>query len=324
MGAFEGGQTASPVRGRIVEIERFAVHDGPGIRTTVFLKGCPLRCLWCHNPEAMKSHAELSFVAEKCIACGECVTACPAHLHALEGTIHTLDRSRCRACGACVEVCAAHSLELVGREWTVDEVMAEVLRDRVFYQRSGGGLTISGGEPLLQIEFTVALLRSAKAEGLHCCIETSGSAPWESLDRVRPIVDLFLYDCKETNSERHMRYTGQPNERILQNLRKLYESGAEIALQCPIIPGCNDTETHFAGIAALANSMPRLQGVRILPYHAFGRSKSERFGLVPASGLNPELPSRARVESWITRIQNSGVHVLNDRTDSQERPKESS
>jgi len=303
-------EVAQPVRGKIVEIERFSVRDGPGIRTTVFLKGCPLRCLWCHNPEAMKGHAEVSFIGEKCIFCGECFAVCPSHAHTLEGSVHTLDRSLCQACGSCAEVCAAHCLELVGRDRTVDEVMAEVLRDRIFYQRSGGGLTVSGGEPLQQIEFTTALLRAAKAEDLHCCIETSGFVPWERFAAVRPFVDLFLFDYKETDRQRHLQYTGQSNERILQNLRRLYDDGADITLQCPIVPGCNDTEAHFSGIAALVASMPRLEGVRILPYHVLGNSKLERFGFTPGRDLNAKTPSQTQVEGWISSLERRGVRVL--------------
>jgi glycyl-radical enzyme activating protein len=305
-------EAAQPVHGKIVEIERFSVRDGPGIRTTVFLKGCPLRCLWCHNPEAMKGHAEVSFIGEKCIFCGECVAVCPSHAHTLEGSVHTLDRSLCQACGSCAEVCAAHCLELVGRDRTVDEVMAEVLRDRIFYQRSGGGLTVSGGEPLQQIEFTTALLRAAKAEALHCCIETSGFVPWERIAAVRPFVDLFLYDYKETDQQRHRQYTGQPNGRILQNLRQLHDDGANITLQCPIVPGCNDTEAHFSGIAALVASMPRLWGVRILPYHPLGKSKLERFGFAPVCDFNAKSPSQGQVEGWISSLERRGVRVLKD------------
>jgi pyruvate formate lyase activating enzyme len=295
-------------KGRVVEIERFAVHDGPGIRTTVFLKGCPLRCLWCHNPETMKRRSELSFAAEKCIGCGACVAACPAGAHTIDGDVQAIDRSVCRACGICGEACEAHALEVVGREWSVEEVMAEVRRDLPFYRRSGGGLTVSGGEPLMQLEFTAALFEAARADGVHCAIETSGFARWESLARVLPLVDLFLYDCKETDAQRHKQLTGQPNGRILENLRRLYESGAAIVLQCPIIPGHNDTEAHFEGIARLAQAMPALRRVQLLPYHPLGKSKLARFGF--EVGVSIESPTRERVEGWVAWFVRRGVAVV--------------
>jgi glycyl-radical enzyme activating protein len=302
--------TPAQLCGRIVEIERFATHDGPGIRTTVFLKGCPLRCLWCHNPETKKGHAEVSFLEANCIGCGACAEACSAGAHVFANAVHTFDRLACRQCGACVEACPARALELVGRQWSVEQTLAEVLRDRPFYRRSGGGLTLSGGEPLIQIEFAAAVLEGAKREGLHCCIETSGFVPWQHLERVRPFVDLFLYDCKETDSAQHRRLTGQPNERILDNLRRLHDGGAGIVLQCPIIPGCNDTAAHFNGLAALTRSLPRLQGVRILPYHSLGTSKLARFGYAPASEEAIQVPTRHQVEAWRDQLRGLGIHLL--------------
>lgn len=268
--------------GRVFDIQRFSTHDGPGIRTTVFLKGCPLHCLWCHNPEGISPQSHLSFDSEKCADCGECVRVCRNQAHTVEITnelvIHTLDRLRCEVCGDCALRCPAGCLELVGRDLTVDEVMREVLADRSFYQRTGGGLTISGGEPLMQIDFTAALLQAAKKEGIHCCLETCGFASWERLHRILPLVDLFLYDYKLTDPQAHARYTGKSNEVILENLRHLYAAGANIRLQCPLIPGVNDTDDHRAAIATLLVSMPRLEGVSFLPYHPLGKSKLNRFG----------------------------------------------
>ncbi len=304
-------------RGRVFDIQRFSIHDGPGIRTTVFLKGCPLRCLWCHNPEGMSPSPVISFLPEKCMACGECVRTCPNGAHRFTSggngstSTHDYDRERCEACGRCTVTCDTRALEFVGRRVTVDEVMKEVLQDRAFYITSGGGLTVSGGEPLAQCDFTRELLAAARDEGIHRCVETSGFASWARFKPVLHLVDLFLFDFKETDSRRHAEFTGQSNEIILQNLRALHAAGANIQLQCPIVPGFNDREDHFAGIAALARSLPRLQGVRLLPYHPLGKSKLERFGLRAAVNLPDEPLQRTQLAAWTRWLREKGVRVLN-------------
>jgi glycyl-radical enzyme activating protein len=296
--------------GRIFDIQRFSTHDGPGIRTTVFLKGCPLRCTWCHNPEAMSAKQGVSFTAEKCIACGECVAACPNGAHSLDAE-HVYDRTRCEACGRCIPLCDARALELVGRTVTVEDVMREVRADRAFYARSGGGLTVSGGEPLAQAEFTCALLAAAREEGIHCAVETSGFGNWERLAAMLPLVDLFLYDWKESDPARHARFTGQSNEVVLRNLRALIAAGAAVQLQCPVVPGFNDRDDHLAGIASLAHSLGNIAAVQLLPYHPLGKSKLARFGIAPPPGL-PNAPlDRAVLERWIGRLREEGIRVVN-------------
>ena len=316
--AAEQPQSGTEPLGRVFDIQRFSLHDGPGIRTTVFLKGCPLRCLWCHNPEGLRATPQVSFLPEKCMACGECVRTCPNGAHhltpaAADGSAleHLYDRDSCQLCGKCTENCDTGTLEFVGRSMTVSEVMKEVGQDRAFYASSGGGLTISGGEPLAQIGFTVALLRAAREQGIHRCLETSGFASWERFRPLLLLVNLFLFDCKETDAERHREYTGQPNELILENLRLLHEAGAKIQLQCPITPGFNDREDHFAGIVALARSLPRLEGVRLLPYHPLGKSKLARFGLTSSDRLPSQPFDQTLLDRWTSWLLDHGVRVLN-------------
>jgi glycyl-radical enzyme activating protein len=311
--------SARLVVGRVFDIQRFSVHDGPGIRTTVFLKGCPLRCVWCHNPEGITPSQTISFLPAKCITCGECVKICEHQAHRLESggengsaATHIYDRDRCEACGRCTTHCDARALEAVGRTVTVEEAMAEIRQDKAFYANSGGGLCLSGGEPLAQFEFTRELLAAAGREGIHRCLETSGFASWSRLQALIHLVDLFLFDFKETDPQRHIEFTGQSNELILSNLRGLHDAGASIQLQCPIIPEYNDREAHMEGIATLALSLPRLTGVQLLPYHPLGKSKIERFGLTTPANL-PGVPlPRARLERWVRHLRDRGVKVVNE------------
>lgn len=285
-------------KGIVFDIQRMSVHDGPGIRTTVFLKGCPLRCLWCHNPESGSKAPELAFHESQCIGCGECLTVCENHRS--EDGKHLIDRENCRACGECAEACTG-ALELLGKEMDVSQVMNKVLRDRAFYASSGGGLTLSGGEPLMQAEFALAILKKAKEEGLHTCLETTGFVKREVLLSVLPYVDLFLYDYKETDSARHKEFTGAGNELILENLFALDEAGASIILRCPMIPGLNDTKEHLFGIAKTANQLKNIQMIHIEPYNSFGEGKSESIGKVyPLKGL--KMPEDETVAEWIKTV----------------------
>ncbi|HZP02117.1 MAG TPA: glycyl-radical enzyme activating protein [Terriglobia bacterium] len=309
---------AVAVEGRVFDIQRFSIHDGPGIRTTVFLKGCPLRCLWCHNPEGMSAAEVVSFLPERCIGCGDCVRACPHDAHRLEApegnghrVVHVYHRARCETCGQCTQICDTRALEWVGRHMTVEQVMSEVRRDRAFYETSGGGLTLSGGEPLAQIEFTVALLCAAREEGFHRVVETSGFVSWQRFERLLPLVDLFLFDFKETDPLRHAEFTGQSNEIILKNLRALVGQGARVQMQCPIVPGFNDREDHLEGIRALASSLPNLAGVQLLPYHPLGKSKLQRFGLTLAAELPSEPLPPAVLDRWVNDLRERGVPVIN-------------
>ena len=300
------------VEGRVFDVQRFSIHDGPGIRTTVFMKGCPLRCSWCHNPEGISRERQLSFLPQKCIGCGTCQSRCPHGAQSSENGEHVLVRTLCRVCGACAETCYSGALEIVGRDATVQEIVAEVLRDRPFYDCSGGGMTLSGGEPVFQIEFTEALLRAARAEGLHCAIETCGYGHFSRYERIAPLVGLFLYDIKDTSSQKHVEFTGVSNALILSNLRALHERGAQIILRLPVIPGHNDRDDHFRSVAALCRSLPKLLGAEVMPYHALGRSKLDRFGMGAREVAQVETPSKETVGGWLSRLRELGVPLLNE------------
>lgn len=269
--------------GIIFDIQRCSLHDGPGIRTTVFVKGCQLHCQWCHNPESIAFQPQLSYTQEQCVNCLSCVRACEfdAHLIDTHGQ-HMLDFARCIACGKCVDGCQGNALRIIGEEKEVESVMKTVVRDRQFYERSGGGLTISGGEPLMQKEFTHQLLAQAKAEGIHTCIETNLAVPQEWLTEILHQVDVFLCDYKATDPALHKRLTGQSNEQVLSNLDYLYQQGKAIILRCPLVPGVNDQEAHLQAIALLCRQYPDLLGIELMPYHNLGVAKSTHIGEVAA------------------------------------------
>lgn len=264
--------------GRVFDIERFALHNGPGIRTTVFLKGCPLHCPWCHNPESRSSGSILLWTAEKCAACGQCQQTCPRDVHKLTEQGHEILRERCETCGACVETCATGALEIAGRQMTVEDTMREIMRDAPFYQRSGGGLTISGGEPLTQYGFTLALLQAAKSRNMHTALDTSGFCPGQLLDELSPHVDLFLYDIKHMDANKHQSLTGVSNDRILENLRRLDERGNSVWIRLPLIPGQNDDDTNYHRIGRFLTTLKHVERVEILGYHRLAESKYDRMG----------------------------------------------
>lgn len=289
------------MKGTIFNIQKFCINDGPGIRTSVFLKGCPLNCIWCHNPESKSTKPELFYDTKKCIGCGACAAVCPNGCHTFVDGVHVFDRANCLNCGACAEKCMPAALERVGNETTVEEVMKEVMKDEIFYRNSGGGMTVTGGEPMAQFAFTYELLKEAKANGLHTCMETCGFASPENYRKVAEYVDIFLFDYKETTPEKHKEFTGFDNELILSNLHMLDELGAKTILRCPIIPTKNEREDHFAGIAATANSLKNILEINIEPYHPLGNSKSvmlgKEYGL---DGLT--FPENSTVEEWINKI----------------------
>ena len=296
--------------GIVFDIRRYAVHDGPGIRTTVFFKGCALSCWWCHNPESQDPGPEVIVRPDRCIRCGACVAACDRGAALLTPDGPDADRDRCRGCEThvCAAVCYAEAREVAGRAVSVEEVASLAARDLPFYEDSGGGVTLSGGEPLLQHEFAAALLAALKARGIHTALDTCGHAPWEAIERLRGDVDLFLYDVKLMDEERHRRFTGVGNRRILENLRALSAGGHRIVLRVPVIPGVNDDDANVGAMAAMAASLPRVDGVDLLPYHRTGVDKYVRLDRTYQLAQT-DVPSRAALDALAAAFTAAGVAV---------------
>jgi len=262
-----------PAKGIVTEIQRFSLHDGPGIRTTVFLKGCNLRCFWCHNPETLNPKPELQVFPDRCIGCGECFKRCPRGAHLLLDGQRQFRRELCVACGRCAETCYAEALVVTGEYMTVDQVMEEVLRDRPFYETSEGGVTLSGGEPLLQPDFSYAILECCRQEGIGTAIETAANLPWERIASILPVTDLVMMDIKLIDSARHQHCTGVPSERILANAVRLGEQPQPLIVRTPIIPGVNDTAADVEAIAEFVSRLPNLLYYELLPFHPLAKSK---------------------------------------------------
>jgi pyruvate formate lyase activating enzyme len=265
-------------KGLVFNIQRYSVHDGPGIRTTVFLKGCPLNCPWCHNPEGISRRREIVVLENRCISCGQCRLACRYGSEVPGDGPLPARAEKCELCGACVEACPTQGRQIIGQELSVDEVLAPVLSDRVFYEDSGGGVTFSGGEPLSQPDFLRALLQACRDRGLHTVVDTCGLAQPEALAAIAPLTDLFLYDLKFVDDAKHRHYTGVSNRLILENLQALGRSHGRIWLRVPVIPGINDDEADLAGAALFAASVPGVQQLNLLPFHRKGLPKSSRLG----------------------------------------------
>lgn len=275
--------------GIITNIQRFSIHDGPGIRTTVFFKGCNLRCFWCHNPETWRPKPELQVFPNKCIHCGACLDVCPQGAHGVIGEAKVYRRELCVSCGRCAETCYADSLVLVGAEMSVDAVMAEVLTDRAFYTTSSGGVTLSGGEPALQLDFAYAILARSQAEGWHTAIETDAHYAWERLEKLLEVTDFVMTDIKHMDSDKHRACTGVPNERILANHRRLMATDKPVVFRTPVVPTVNATAEDIGAIAAYIRDLsvlrvqagvdappPRLD---LLPFHRLASDKYRSLGL---------------------------------------------
>ena len=259
--------------GMLFDIKRFALHDGPGIRTTVFMKGCPLRCTWCHNPESQAAEPEIIFHAARCTGCGSCVEACPHGAIQIAQAVAVTDRNRCRGCGQCIAVCPTSARELVGYRRSVCDLASEIERDVAFFDESGGGVTLSGGEPLFQPEFSTAFLAECQTRRIHTALDTCGFAPWQDLKRVATHADLVLYDLKTLSDSQHQLWTGQSNTLIIDNLARLSTLNRPIWIRIPFIPQLVENTEAWTRLGELIASLDGIEAIHLLPYHRAGESK---------------------------------------------------
>jgi pyruvate formate lyase activating enzyme len=297
------------VTGRIFDIKRYSIHDGPGIRTTVFLKGCSLHCLWCHNPESVDPGPELMHWPGRCARCYACVAACPKDAIAKDaGGAVFVDRTKCDLCGKCAEACLYDAMQTVGREMSVDEVLDEVEKDRIFYEQSGGGVTLSGGDPAVQSAFAEALLDGCRERGLRTAVDTAGSSQNGALERLASKTDLVLFDLKVMDDAKHREWTGVSNAPILANLERLAEGRTELWVRIPLVRGVNDDEDNIRRTTALLTSLGTIKRIGLLPYHSGGLEKARRIGK-ETSFRRFEPPSEERLAAIEAAFCGAGFEV---------------
>ncbi|MCW3990358.1 MAG: glycyl-radical enzyme activating protein [Candidatus Bathyarchaeota archaeon] len=294
-------------KGTIFDVKHFAVHDGPGIRTTIFLKGCPLGCLWCHSPESQSPLPEVAYYPNLCIGCGACVEACPNGAQTL-GTPKIL-RELCTGVGRCAEECYAEATIMYGREASVGDILEEADKDRLLYETSGGGVTLSGGEPTMQPGFAATLLGALKERGYHTALDTCGHAEWRVLERVIADADLVLYDLKHMDSSTHRELTGVTAELIQSNLRRVAESGKSLVVRVPVVPGHNDSHENFAAMAGFLGGLKGVEAVELLPYHDLGSPKYTALGReYPLEGLRS--PEPGELSELAGLLEAEGLRVV--------------
>ena len=284
-------------KGTIFDIQRFSVHDGPGIRTTVFFKGCPLNCLWCQNPESINPKVELVYNKDRCLGCDKCIEVCPNGAlknSSCYGKIY--DDNSCLRCWDCASICPTGALEVQGKEHSVDEVIDEVILDKAFYNRSGGGVTLSGGEPTLQFDFCLKLLKSLKTKGIHTALDTSGYIDKDKFAQIIPHLDLLLYDIKHSNLRKHYKLTGVTNELILNNLTFADEQGVPIYIRIPVIPGYNDSRNNFTNMREIIGNLKNVEDVLLLAYHELGESKRWKFDKTRKASDEIEKPNQGKMK----------------------------
>jgi pyruvate formate lyase activating enzyme len=294
--------------GIIFDMKRYAIHDGPGIRTTVFFKGCPLVCKWCHNPESWSARPEPGLRIARCIRCGRCKEVCPNHAVTLADDGPVIDTAKCTVCGNCVKTCPSGAREIIGQEVTVEHVLAEIQKDIVFYEQSGGGATFSGGEPLMQPDFLYELTCCCKSSQIHVAVDTTCHADAEVVKKISENTDLFLCDIKHMDSAVHQQFTGVPNELILANLKRLDSAGKKIIIRLAVIPGFNDKPTNIDKTAEFAASLKSIERIDLLPYNSGGREKVERL-TVDYAIMKTTQPSDEQMASIASRIEGFGFEV---------------
>ncbi len=281
--------------GIVSDIKRFAVHDGEGIRTTVFLKGCSLKCVWCHNPESIGFKPQLAYYKAKCLNCGECVSACKNGAHKIENGIHIFDASLCIGCGECEKACLGDALKFYGKKMSVDEILPLLLEDRSYYETSGGGVTLSGGESLCQADFCLELLKRLKEEGINTAVDTCGFVTKEALEKVLPYTDMFLYDIKAIDPAVHKKCTGHTNELILENIKFIDSLGKKIEVRIPFVPDFNSEEIEK--MRDFLKDLKNITAVKVLAYHNYASSKYD------ALGMENTLPEKTPSEQEVKKAQ---------------------